>query len=83
VMWGEAKFPSGVLPWGWTLYLTATSCVLADSIDIKSQFQIDETAPARREITQRQVIRVQMPPSRPRDDGDFRRETKFSMFGTD
>jgi hypothetical protein len=34
------------IPWGWTLYFTATSCVLADSIEIKSEFQSEETAPA-------------------------------------
>ena len=28
------------IPWPWTLYFTATSCVLGDSIDIESQFQM-------------------------------------------
>lgn len=71
------------IPWGWTLHFTATSCVLGDSIEIKSQFQIEETAPALREIVQRQVIRVTLRPGSPRDDGDYFRKTIFSMFGTD
>jgi hypothetical protein len=31
------------IPWDWSLYFTATSCVLSDSIEIKSQ--TEETAP--------------------------------------
>ena len=74
------------IPWDWTLDFTATSCVLCDSIDIKSQFQIfqiEETTPAPPEIVQRQVIRVQLRPGSLRDDVDYFRETTFSMFGTD
>ena len=71
------------IPWDWTLYFTATSCVLGDSIDIKSKSQIEETAPATLEIAQRQVIRVQLRPGSPRDDEDYFRQTTFSMFGTD
>ena len=71
------------IPWDWTLDFTATSCVLADSIDIKSKFQMEETTPAPPEIAQRQVIRVRLRPGHPRDDGDYFRETTFSMFGTD
>ena len=65
------------IPWPWTLNFTATSCVLIDSIEIKTK-----TAPAR-EITQDQVIRVTLRPGIPRDDADFFRKTTFSMFGTD
>jgi hypothetical protein len=67
------------IPWPWTLYFTATSCVLGDSFDIESQSKEEEaTAPPK--ITQRQIIRLQLRPGRPSDDGD---ETSFSMFGTD
>jgi hypothetical protein len=66
------------IPWIWTLSFTATSCVLRDDIDIKSQFRMEETMlPA--EIVQRQVIRAQLRP----DNGDRFCETTFSMFGTD
>jgi hypothetical protein len=71
------------IPWRWTLRFTATSCVLCDSIDIESQFQMEETTPAPPEIVQRQVIRVGLRPGSPRDDGNYFRETTFSMFGTD
>jgi hypothetical protein len=70
------------IPWKWTLRFTATACVLGDSIDIQSQFQ-KETTPAPPKIVQRQIIRVQLRPGYPRDDGDYFRETTFSMFGTD
>lgn len=66
------------IPWRWTLNFTATSCVLGDSIEIKSK-----TAPAPREIEQRQVIRVTLRPGSRWDDADFFRKTIFSMFGTD
>src|SRR5258708_5985931 len=65
------------IPWQWTLYFTATSCVLADSIEIESQFQREETAPP--EILQSQVIHIQVRRGSPGGDG----ETTFSMFGTD
>lgn len=71
------------IPWGWTLYFTATSCVLGDSIDIKSKLQMDQTAPTTYEVAQSQVIRMQLRPGDPRRDGDYRRETTFKMFGTD
>jgi hypothetical protein len=71
------------IPWDWTLHFTATSCVLTDSIDITPWSQIEETTPARREIVQRQVIRVPLRPGRLRDDVDDFRQTTFSMFGTD
>jgi hypothetical protein len=71
------------IPWQWTLYFTATSCVLADSIEIESQFQREETAPAPPKIVQRQHIRMRLRPGHSRDDGNYSRETTFSMFGTD
>jgi len=71
------------IPWEWTLCFTATSCVLGDGIEIKSQLQIEETTPALHEIVQRQVIRVRLRPGSPRDDEDYFRQTTFSMFGTD
>jgi hypothetical protein len=66
------------IPWPWTLNFTATSCVLCDIIEIKS-----ERPPARREIAQSQIIRVTLRPGHPRDDSDFSDTTSFSMFGTD
>jgi hypothetical protein len=54
--------------------------VLGDSINIVSQFEMEEATPAPPEITQRQVIRLGLRPGHPWDDGD---ETSFSMFGTD
>ncbi|NBJ13687.1 hypothetical protein [Microvirga arsenatis] len=71
------------IPWPWTLHFTATSSVLADSIDLKSGPKIWESTPTAREIEQRQVIRLQLRPGSLRDNGDFLRETTFSMFGTD
>ena len=71
------------IPWKWTLRFTATSCVLCDSIDIESQVQMEETTPAPPEIAERQVIRVELRPGSPRDDGEYFRNTTFSMFGTD
>jgi hypothetical protein len=65
------------IPWQWTLNFTATSCVLGDSIEIKSK-----TAPSPREVEQRQVIQVKLRAGSPRDDADFLRKTTFSMFGT-
>ncbi len=72
------------IPWEWTLSFTATSCVLSDSIELKSEWQLDETTkPTKPEISQRQVIRIKLRTGHPRDNSDpFSRETKYSMFGT-
>jgi len=67
---------SDQIPWPWSLNFTAVSCVLGDSIEIKSKTAIGETA-------QRQVIRVTLRPGSPREDADPFRKTTFSMFGTD
>lgn len=65
------------IPWPWTSHFTATSCVLRDSIDVKSQFQTEQiTVPAK--VVQGQVIRVELRSGRLRDF----RKTTFSMFGT-
>jgi hypothetical protein len=66
------------IPWEWTLHFTATSCVLRDSIDMRSQFQMEENTPAPRKIVQSQAIHVELRPGRPRDF----RKTTFSMFGS-
>jgi hypothetical protein len=71
------------IPWAWTLNFTATSCTLGDGIEIKSPFQAQETSSTPPEVTQHQVIRAQLRPGRARDDGEYFRETTFSMFGTD
>src|SRR5437660_10662912 len=70
------------IPWQWSLYFTATSCVLADNIEIESRFKGDETTPALPEIVQRQVIRARLCPGNRLADGDYFDETTFSMFGT-
>jgi hypothetical protein len=80
------------IPWPWSLYFTATSCVLGDGIDIRLRVgqrrsldlvptsdKNDETT-SEPEIAQRQVIRVQL---RPSDHEDYFRRTTYSMFGTD
>jgi hypothetical protein len=83
---------SDQIPWQWTLYFTATSRVLADDIEIESQFQGGETTPALLQggettpalpdIAQRQVIRVPLCPGSPWEHANYFDETTFSMFGT-
>ncbi|WP_315797666.1 hypothetical protein [Bradyrhizobium sp. SZCCHNRI3043] len=69
------------IPWVYTLNFTGTSFALLDSIEIESQRDEATTAPP--EVAQRQHIRIRLRPGHPSDDGDFSRETTFSMFGTD
>jgi hypothetical protein len=68
------------IPWVWTLYFTATSCDLLDSIEINSVLQKREAMVASPEISQRQVIRVQL---RSGDARYGRDATSYTMFGTD
>jgi hypothetical protein len=69
------------IPWRWTLDFIATSCVLSDRIAAESRLQLDGAPLPPPEITQRQVIHVRLRPGR--RDGNYLRETKYSMFGTD
>lgn len=71
------------VPWRWTLCFIATSCVLYDITTIESQVESKETTLSPLENAHRQVIRLLLRPRRSRNDGDFHRETIFSMFGTD
>jgi hypothetical protein len=64
------------IPWPWTLRFSAKSSELSDTIEIKKTSDEQQAA-------QRHVIRIPLRPSSSRDDGDFFRETTFSMFGTD
>ena len=50
------------IPWPWSLYFTATSCVLRDGIEIRLQYKNHEATPEP-EIAQRQLIRVQLRPN--------------------
>lgn len=69
------------IPWGWTLYFTATSCTLIENLEISTPFEGDLKAPPR--VTAPQVIRLTLRPGGPQDEGDYFRATTFSMFGTD
>jgi hypothetical protein len=76
----QGKIGRDQIPWDWTLNFTATSCVLDDSIEIKSRLQSYETAPVP-EIAQGQSIRIRLRPGHPYDGDDD--DTTFKMFGTD
>jgi hypothetical protein len=67
------------IPWPWTLQFTATSCVLADNIEIQRK----EAALAPPKVAQRQHIHIRLRPVQPSDDERYSGETTFSMFGTD
>lgn len=67
------------IPWPWSLYFIATSAAFADSIDLKTRHGSQDATLSIPEVTERQVISVQL---RPRDDHWMYR-TKYSMFGTD
>lgn len=67
------------IPWAWSLYFIATSCVLGDSIDLKTKYASQEKELETAEIAEDQRIAVTL---RPQDEDSFR-GAKFSMFGTD
>src|SRR5437879_924853 len=70
------------IPWQWTLYFTATSCRLHDNIEVKSQYPREGTTPEQPKIEQCRFIRVQLRPGSPHDEGNYHRQTTYSMFGT-
>jgi len=62
------------LPWEWTLYFTASACVLNENIEIGSKLD-----PIEIRVARDQTIRAQLHPAA---DSRFGR-TNYSMFGTD
>jgi len=87
---------SDQIPWEWSFNFTATSCALSDTFEISQpldlKFKItaaDGTVTEKNSgdgkwptIDQREIIRAQLRPGHPRDDGDDWSQTTFSMFGT-
>lgn len=70
------------IPWVWTLYFTATECALNDSLSIEPDYTVhSDSYPPK--ASERQSIRMRLHPGIVRDDGDYWRQTRFSMFGTD
>jgi len=75
------------IPWEWTLYFTATSCVLSDSIEVSQplnfKFQVkmqdgtvtEQESGGKETIDRRQSIRVQLRPDDARVDEDDWRQT--------
>jgi hypothetical protein len=76
------KIGGDQIPWEWTLNFTATSCVLGDNLDIRSELPIADTTPAAPKVVKDQALRIQLRPGSPQDDGNYHRQTTFSMFGT-
>lgn len=83
------------IPWEWTLYFTATSCVLSDSIDIsqtiKFKFKVTEqdgTVTERETggtetIDRQQTIQVKLRSGDSRAGYGHKEPATFKMFGTD
>lgn len=82
------------LPWEWTLYFTATSCVLSESFEIsqpldfkfsvtKQDGTTTEQKSGGKETRARQrSIHVKLRPGDARREEDEWRQTTYSMFGT-
>jgi hypothetical protein len=71
------------IPWGWTLYFTATEVVLGDSLTLKEEGKIEGRIKQQAEIKHGRRIRVKLRPGDPRDARDWFRRTKYRMFGAD
>lgn len=83
------------IPWQWSLYFTATSCVLSDSIDISQplnfKFKVtmqDGTVTERESggketIDRRLTIHIQLRPGDSRAGYGHKEPATFKMFGTD
>lgn len=75
---------SDQIPWPWTLYFTATSCVLSDILELESNFsKAEEDQPPSIIRTERQIIHANLRPGPVQNDEASVPETHYSMFGTD
>jgi hypothetical protein len=70
-----------LIPWRWTLFFSATSCVLTNRLEIAAPFSLkgESEEPPRIEVDQ--VIQLTLRPGA-RRKGKFRDDVTFSMFGT-
>lgn len=84
------------IPWWWSLYFTATSCILRDHAENRHSlpFKFRVTSPdggiseresggKKEQVERGQFIRMTLRPGFPRPDGGYERQTSYSMFGTD
>lgn len=69
------------IPWVWSQSFTATELVLADSVNIKSNYKGDDK-PNELEVSERHVIRAKLRPGDSYRENEWHRQTKYSMFGT-
>ncbi len=69
------------IPWEWTLFFSATSCVLTNQLELvaKSSLTNESAGPPRFETIQ--TIRMTLRPG-VRANGEFVKDAIFSMFGT-
>jgi hypothetical protein len=68
------------IPWGWTQFFTANSCVLSDEIRFE-EFQDEDNPTQNKNPASTQAIRAQLSPSAP--NNKKHRITSYTMFGSD
>ncbi len=68
------------IPWGSTLYFSATELTLRDTLNIRPEYRTDDKSKV--EVRERQFIRARLSPQDGGGRGRFR-DTAYSMFGTD
>lgn len=80
---GAIKSPD-LIPWGWSLYFSATDVTVVETLTVKEERKgarayLSQEA----EVTQRRLIRVTLKSGTPFDEKSGLSPTSYQMFGTD
>lgn len=70
------------IPWAWSFNFTATSCLISDQLEFGTALS-KEDRKAGAGAAYRPLIVLKLRPGTKREDDDYWRKTRFSMFGTD
>ncbi|MBY5808954.1 hypothetical protein [Rhizobium leguminosarum] len=71
------------IPWGWSLYFTATDIVLSDRLVVSEANEVEGRLSQTAEVSHRRTITAKLRPGAERDADDWHRQTTYRMFGTD
>lgn len=75
----KRRFGGDQIPWHWSLYFTAVSCEILDTLALEPLYENAEIETGTQEVEQPQLIRLFL---RPGVEGKAYQRTAYSMFGT-
>jgi len=76
------KIGDDQIPWDWTAWFTAVRCELLDLLEIESPWSFEDESSAPPALSQKEIIRLTLRPTRLGRGNSLLSEVNISMFGT-